>query len=150
MPILAVAGSTSVEERVQALRAGADDCLPSDATEAEVAARLRVWMRRSLGTATPSVTLGPLSYDSHARIAYLDQQPLRLSLRELSLLEALIRRPCNLLSAESLLERLFEWNEEATLNAVQVYISRLRKKIRHPNLRISTVRGLGYYLSTVG
>jgi two-component system, OmpR family, response regulator len=146
LPILTLADSPSAQQRILALEAGADDCMAPDGTDEELAARMRVWARRSLGSAERLLRFGPLSYDSHARQAYLDGKLLRLSHRELCLLEVLIRRPGMFVSAQALLERLFEWSEEATLNAVQVYVYRLRRKVHHETLRIATARGLGYCL----
>ena len=69
-----------------------------------------------------------------------------LSARELSLLEVLLQRAGRLVSKDQLVERLCEWGEEVSNNAIEVYIHRLRKKIEQGPIRIATVRGLGYCL----
>jgi DNA-binding response OmpR family regulator len=146
LSILALAGARSVASRIQALDRGADDCVPEDVDDAELAARLRVRLRRARDASARYLCCGPLAYDPADRTVLLNGQPLRLSLRELELLEALIRRAGRLASPEFLQQRLFERKESASLNSVQVYVCRLRRKLRHEPVHISTVRGEGYRL----
>jgi two-component system OmpR family response regulator len=72
-----------------------------------------------------------------------------LSARELGLLEVLLQRTGRLVSKDQLVERLCEWGEEVSTNAIEVYIHRLRKKIEKGAVRIATVRGLGYCLEKI-
>lgn len=74
---------------------------------------------------------------------------IELSAREISLLEILLARSGRLVSKEQLVERLCEWGEEVSNNAIEVYIHRLRKKIEVGPVRIATVRGLGYCLEKI-
>ena len=71
------------------------------------------------------------------------------ALRELGLLEVLLQRAGRLVSKDQLVERLCEWGEEVSNNAIEVYIHRLRKKIEKGPIRIATVRGLGYCLEKI-
>jgi two-component system OmpR family response regulator len=81
----------------------------------------------------------------------LDGKMVELSARELSLLEVLLQRVGRPVSKCQLVERLCEWGEEVSLNAIEVYIHRLRKKIEKGPVRVATVRGLGcYYLEKIG
>ncbi|WP_016832220.1 winged helix-turn-helix domain-containing protein [Herbaspirillum lusitanum] len=89
---------------------------------------------------------GSLSYDQVGRIAYIGEQMLDLSARELGLLEVLLQRTGRLVSKEQLVDHLCEWGEEVSNNAIEVYVHRLRKKIEVGGIRIATVRGLGYCL----
>ncbi len=89
---------------------------------------------------------GPLAYDQVGRIAYLNEQMLELSAREIGLLEILLTRCGRLVSKEQLVDHLCEWGEEVSNNAIEVYVHRLRKKIEVGGIRIATVRGLGYCL----
>jgi biotin operon repressor len=82
-------------------------------------------------------------------VAYINDQMLELSARELSLLEVLLQRAGRLVSKDQLVERLCEWGEEVSNNAIEVYIHRLRKKIEQGPIRIATVRGLGYCLEKI-
>ena len=78
--------------------------------------------------------------------AYINEQMLDLSARELGLLEILLARTGRLVSKEQLVDHLCEWGEEVSNNAIEVYVHRLRKKIEVGGVRIATVRGLGYCL----
>ena len=89
---------------------------------------------------------GPLAFDQVGRIAYINDQMLDLSARELGLLEILLQRTGRLVSKEQLVDHLCEWGEEVSNNAIEVYVHRLRKKIEVGGVRIATVRGLGYCL----
>ena len=86
---------------------------------------------------------GALSYDLPGRVAYVNDQPLDLSARELGLLEILLQRAGRLVSKEQLVQHLCEWGEEVSTNAIEVYVHRLRKKIES-GASIVTMRGLGY------
>ena len=87
-----------------------------------------------------------LCYDQVGRSAYINDQMLDLSARELGLLEILLARTGRLVSKEQLVDHLCEWGEEVSNNAIEVYVHRLRKKIEVGGIRIATVRGLGYCL----
>ena len=82
-------------------------------------------------------------------MAHIDGKLIDLSARELGLLEVLLQRSGRLVSKEQLVERLCEWGEEVSHNAIEVYIHRLRKKIEQGPIRIATVRGLGYCLEKI-
>ncbi|OYV00493.1 MAG: DNA-binding response regulator [Burkholderiales bacterium PBB5] len=90
-----------------------------------------------------------LDLGADAYMAYISDQMVELSARELSLLEVLLQRAGRLVSKDQLVERLCEWGEEVSNNAIEVYIHRLRKKIEQGPIRIATVRGLGYCLEKI-
>ena len=90
-----------------------------------------------------------LEYDQTGRVASIDGKMVDLSARELGLLEVLLQRSGRLVSKEQLVDRLCEWGEEVSNNAIEVYIHRLRKKIEKGPIRIATVRGLGYCLEKI-
>jgi two-component system OmpR family response regulator len=89
---------------------------------------------------------GSLSFDQVGRIAYINEQVIELSARELGLLDVLLQRIGRRVSKEQLVDHLCEWGEEVSNNAIEVYVHRLRKKIEPSGVRILTVRGLGYCL----
>jgi two-component system OmpR family response regulator len=89
---------------------------------------------------------GALAYDQVGRVARLNDEPLELSAREVSLLEVFLQGAGRLLSKEQLMSHLCEWGEEVSPNAIEVYVHRLRKKLEPAGVRIVTVRGLGYSL----
>ena len=114
-----------------------------------VEARVRALVRRGMGAASTVIRHGPLSYDQTGRVATIDGKMIDLSARELGLLEVLLQRSGRLVSKDQLVERLCEWGEEVSNNAIEVYIHRLRKKIEKGPIRIATVRGLGYCLEKI-
>jgi two-component system OmpR family response regulator len=105
--------------------------------------------RRGMGATSSTIKHGPLVYDQAGRVATIDGKMVELSARELGLLEVLLQRAGRLVSKDQLVERLCEWGEEVSNNAIEVYIHRLRKKIEKGPIRIATVRGLGYCLEKI-
>ncbi len=149
VPVLVLTAADSVEERVQGLDHGADDYMAKPFSLQELEARVRALLRRGMGGASATIKHGPLVYDQSGRVASLDGKMVDLSARELGLLEVLLQRTGRLVSKEQLVERLCEWGEEVSNNAIEVYIHRLRKKIEKGPVRIATVRGLGYCLEKI-
>ena len=149
VPVLILTADDGVEQRVKGLDLGADDYMAKPFSLQELEARVRALTRRGLGSASALIRHGPLSFDANGRVAYFNEQMLDLSARELSLLEVLLQRAGRLVSKDQLVERLCEWGEEVSNNAIEVYIHRLRKKIEHGPVRIATVRGLGYCLERI-
>ncbi|HBI67938.1 MAG TPA: DNA-binding response regulator, partial [Massilia sp.] len=125
---------------------GADDYMAKPFALSELEARVRALTRRGAGGGPAVIRHGPLVYDQVGRSAYINEQMLDLSARELGLLEILLARTGRLVSKEQLVDHLCEWGEEVSNNAIEVYVHRLRKKIEVGGVRIATVRGLGYCL----
>jgi two-component system OmpR family response regulator len=146
LPVLILTAGDSVEQRVKGLDLGADDYMAKPFALSELEARVRALTRRGAGGGPTVIKHGPLAYDQVGRIAYLNDQMLDLSARELGLLEVLLLRTGRLVSKEQLVDHLCEWGEEVSNNAIEVYVHRLRKKIEIGGVRIATVRGLGYCL----
>ncbi|MBI1891633.1 MAG: response regulator transcription factor [Burkholderiales bacterium] len=146
LPVLILTAADSVEQRVKGLDLGADDYMAKPFALSELEARVRALTRRGSGGGPTVVKHGPLTYDQVGRVAYLNDQMLELSARELGLLEVLLQRTGRLVSKDQLVDHLCEWGEEVSNNAIEVYVHRLRKKIEGAGVRIATVRGLGYCL----
>jgi two-component system OmpR family response regulator len=149
LPVLILTAADSVEERVQGLDYGADDYMAKPFSLQELEARVRALTRRGTTATSSSIRHGPLEYDQAGRVATIDGRMVELSARELGLLEVLLQRVGRLVSKDQLVERLCEWGEEVSTNAIEVYIHRLRKKIEKGPIRIATVRGLGYCLEKI-
>src|SRR5574337_264543 len=149
VPVLILTAADSVEQRVKGLDLGADDYMAKPFSLQELEARVRALTRRGLSSASNVIRHGPLTFDATGRVAYIADQMIELSARELSLLEVLLQRAGRLVSKDQLVERLCEWGEEVSNNAIEVYIHRLRKKIERGPVRIATVRGLGYCLEKI-
>ena len=148
-PVLILTAADSVEQRVKGLDLGADDYMAKPFALRELEARVRALSRRGMGAASNLIKHGPLTFDATGRVAYIDEQMIELSAREIGLLEVLLQRAGRLVSKDQLVERLCEWGDEVSNNAIEVYIHRLRKKIEQGPIRIATVRGLGYCLEKI-
>lgn len=148
-PVLILTAADSIDQRVRGLDLGADDYMAKPFALAELEARVRALTRRGLGTASSLIRHGPLSFDATGRVAYMNEQMIELSARELSLLEVLLQRAGRLVSKDQLIDKLCEWGDEVSSNAIEVYVHRLRKKIEQGPVRIATVRGLGYCLEKI-
>ena len=143
LPVMILTAADGTGDRVKGLDLGADDYMAKPFELAELEARVRALVRRGLCGAPVLIQNGALSYDLPGRVAYVNDQPLDLSARELGLLEILLQRAGRLVSKEQLVQHLCEWGEEVSTNAIEVYVHRLRKKIES-GASIVTMRGLGY------
>src|SRR5574343_154264 len=145
LPVLILTALDGTGDRVRGLDLGADDYMAKPFELAELEARVRALTRRSAGT-VPTIQCGALSYDQVGRVAQIHGQALELSAREVGLLEILLMRMGRLVSKDQLVEHLCGWGEEVSHNAIEVYVHRLRKKLKQGGVKIATVRGLGYCL----
>lgn len=144
-PVLILTANDGVEERVRGLDLGADDYLSKPFSLAELQARVRALLRRSQMRTDNRLYFGPLCFDQESGSASLHGIPLDLPRRELGLLEALLLNSGRIAPREQLLDRLFGYGD-AGPNALDVYISRLRKRLQGSGVHIRTLRGLGYRL----
>jgi two-component system response regulator TctD len=143
-PVLMLTARAEIEDRVHALDVGADDYLDKPFDFRELDARCRALLRRPQGQAAGLWRLGGLEIDSAARRVRCQGLELELPNREYSLLEILVGRLGRVVSKDEIASRLFSFDEEVGLNAVEVYVGRLRRKLEASQLRITTVRSLGY------
>lgn len=149
VPVLILTAHDAVHDRVRGLNLGADDYLakPCDLTELE--ARLRALIRRSHGVEQNRIAAGPLEYDCASRVFTLEGAVLALTRREHSILEVLLLRLGKAVSKEALVQKISGFDETLTGDAIEIYVSRLRKKVTGRRMSITTVRGLGYMLKVV-
>lgn len=141
-PVIILTARDQISDRIAGLNAGADDYLVKPFDLHELSARIAAVARRCSGNSNPLVQLGELQIDLADRTVKRAGQPVELTAREWALLEAFIQRPKALLSKSQLEERLYEFGAEIESNTIEVYVSRLRKKLGRD--MIETVRGMGY------
>jgi two-component system, OmpR family, response regulator len=143
-PVLIVTAMDSVKDRVEGLDAGADDYLIKPFSLAELHARVRALIRRRNAVASNMISHGALRFDLQSHQATVNGEALELSAREAAILEVLLLRAGRAVSKEQLMESLFTWDSDITLNAIEVYVHRLRKKLEIAQVSVRTFRGLGY------
>lgn len=145
-PVLVLTARSQIEDRVSALDLGADDYLVKPFDFRELEARIRALLRRQTGSSTNLIECGGLTVDRAGRVAELGGRPLELTRRELTLLEILAARPGRVFGKDELMDQLFGFGDEASENAIEQYIARLRRKIVGAGVEIRTLRGLGYQM----
>lgn len=145
IPVLVLTARGQTEDRVRGLNLGADDYLPKPFELNELEARLKALLRRS-GNHSPSLRVGRLEFDTVTRMATIDGKLLALTPRELAVLEVLISRQGRPVAREMLFEKVFSFDNEARVEAIELYVHRVRKKLEGSGAAITTLRGLGYLL----
>ena len=144
--VLILTARGTPEERVKGLDLGADDYLikPFDISEFE--ARVRVLLRRQAGLHSATVSFGGLSLDLNSRAFSSGATPLDIPARELGLLEILFMRAGKVVAKEAIIQSLTAFDDDISANAIEQYVSRLRKRLAPYGLTVKTARGIGYYL----
>jgi len=142
-PVLVVTARSEIEDKIDMLDLGADDYLVKPFDLRELEARLRALMRRPAGRTTSLAIYGNLALDLAGRSAEMNGMPLELGRREFRLLEILLSRQGSTVAKERLMSQLFDL-DDVSLNALELLISRLRKKLAASSVDIVTVRGVGY------
>jgi two-component system OmpR family response regulator len=147
--VLILTARGALDERVRGLDLGADDYMTKPFEIAELEARVRVLLRRRSGQRGTSIVFERLNLDTVSRSVSVDGQMLDFPARELGLLEALLRRQGKVVSKQTILESLASFEDDLSENAIEQYISRLRRRLAPHGIIIRTARGLGYYLDRV-
>jgi DNA-binding response OmpR family regulator len=144
-PVLVLTARNRTDERIAGLNAGADDYLGKPFDLAEVEARLRAVVRRTQGV-EDQVQVGGLLLDRQHRRFSVHAQPLSLPAREFEVLWELMTPAGRVVSKSEMAEKLSDLEDYLGDNALEAFISRLRKKLSGSGVRIRTLRGLGYML----
>jgi len=149
-PILMLTARGQVGDKVEGLDSGADDYLTKPFSFEELLARIRALSRRPKSAASSVLTVGDLVLDPKQYQVRRADTPIKLSGKEFSLLEYLMRHPGKILTKEQIITHVWNYDADVLPNTVEVYIRNLRSKIDHPfsgqKALINTVRGFGYRL----
>jgi two-component system OmpR family response regulator len=144
VPVVILTARDLVSDRIEGLKAGADDYLVKPFDLDELIARLDAVTRRARVKSIPTIALGPVELEPDARIARRDGREVELTAREWTMIDVFLRRPNLPISKEQMMEHLCNFDEEVEQNTIEVYISRIRRKLGPDFIRTS--RGLGYRL----
>lgn len=147
-PVIILTAHDQISDRIEGLNSGADDYLVKPFNLDELSARILAVSRRYTGAPQTIVTIGPLSIRPADRAVRNGMQEIALSSREWAVLDSLISRPGAIVSKSQIEEALYAFGSEVESNTVEVYVSRLRKKLGKDI--VETVRGIGYRLGRDG
>lgn len=145
-PVLMLTGRGEIDEKMTGLDTGADDYLTKPFHFKELSARVRALLRRPAEVKGVNIKVGNLELDTITHKVTIDGAEIKLLPKEFTLLQLFLSHPDQIFSPESLLERVWSSESDATVDSVYTYIKTLRKKTAgcsEPNL-IRTVTGVGY------
>ncbi|XWN33736.1 MAG: response regulator transcription factor [Devosia sp.] len=142
MPVLVLTARDRWSDKVAGIDAGADDYVSKPFHMEEILARVRALIRRSAGNATNDFRCGPVHLDARASRVTVDGSPIRLTSHEYRVLAYLMLHQGRIVSRTELTEHLYDQDFDRDSNTIEVFIGRLRKKLKVDV--IETVRGLGY------
>jgi DNA-binding response OmpR family regulator len=148
LPVLVLTGRSRIEDKIEALDSGADDCLVKPFSYTELSARVRALLRRRPVTAETLLKIADLELDRVERTVRRGGKRIELTSKEFGLLEYLLRNAGHRITRNMIVEHVWNLSFDTGTNIVDVYINYLRKKVDEgysPKL-IHTVRGVGYEL----
>ena len=150
-PLIILSAMDSLDDVIAGLRMGADDYMTKPFSFEELLARIETVMRRSseVTNEEKSLAIGPLAFDRQSLRFSVAGKEIKMTAKELAIIELLMSHPDTLFSRERILSNVWGLNMDPLTNVVDVYIGKLRKKIDGDNNGsiIETVRGLGYRLN---
>lgn len=147
--VLLLTAMDTMADRVRGLDLGADDYLTKPFDLPELEARVRALLRRGSAQTSPILEYGSLRLDTVGRRVHHEDRPVELSARELAVLEVLLLRAGRVVSKEHIASHLYGWGDDVGLNAIEVYIHRIRKKVEPLGCEIRTIRGMGYLVERI-
>ena len=145
-PVLILSARAGLSNRVNGLDLGANDYLTKPFELPELEARIRALLRKEHWGNMTEIVHGDLSFDTVGRTISIKESNVELSVRELTVLEILLKRAGRVVKKEKILDELAGIDVEPTYNALDILIHRLRKKLDRSECTIRTIRGLGYVL----
>ena len=143
-PVLVITARAEIGDKIDVLDLGADDYLVKPFDLRELEARMRAVVRRHCGTPTSKIEVGNVTMDIAAQSVAVAGERIELTRREFRLLELLVLNPGQVVPRERLMDQLFGYENAVNPNALELYISRIRRRLRHSTLRIETAWGIGY------
>lgn len=147
--VIVLTARTTLDDRITGLDLGADDYMSKPFEITEFEARVRAVLRRRFGGSRKQIVHGDLLFDLAGRTVEMGGKPLQLPKRELDILEALLCRAGRVVSKSDLIEAIAGFDDELSHKAIELYVSRLRKRLGEGRHKIRSLRGIGYILEEV-
>jgi DNA-binding response OmpR family regulator len=145
VPVIITTAQDQIAVRIEGLNSGADDYLVKPFDLSEMSARIAAVARRYSADPFPAIVVGNVSVDVGRKVATVDSHPVTLTAREWAVLERLLRHRGAIVTRSEIEDSLYAFGAEIESNAVEVYVSRLRKKLGREF--VTTARGLGYQVA---
>ena len=145
-PVLLLTAQSETRDKIEGLDAGADDYLAKPFEMEEFGARIRALSRRVIAPASQKTTIGAVTFDRTARMLDGPNGPLNVPRREVALFERLLMADRRIVSKQALLDSLYGSGTDVDEPVVEVYVSRLRKRLQPYGVQIKVQRGLGYLM----
>lgn len=149
LPCICLSALGETEDRIAGLDAGADDYLVKPFEMDELKARIRALIRRGAAELRQNEPIGALSFDRAARVLSYNGIPQTLPRKELATFECLFERTGQIVSKAKLTDHLYGVGADVEEKVVEVYVSRLRKRLAPYDIEIHTARGVGYLMKSV-
>jgi len=147
IPALVLTARNTLKQKVEGFNAGADDYLVKPFDLEELLARLQALLRRSKGRPSNQIINGEITLDPSARVVHKNGVLVELSAREFAVIAILLENAGKMLNKQEIEDKLYGWDIEIESNAVEVYVSHLRKKLGDNTIK--TIRGLGYIVEKI-
>lgn len=149
-PVLVLTARAEIDDRVSALDIGADDYVTKPFDFRELEARARALLRRRQGIASGQTEHGNLTFDRSGRQVTIGGSPVVLPNREFRILEIFLGNLGRVITKDDITDQLYGFDDAPGPNAIELYIARLRKKLKGSSVTIRTLRGMGYVADLEG
>ena len=147
-PVLMLTAKGTVDDKVKGLDLGADDYLIKPFSAKELFARIRALSRRPDHEIKGEIiSFEDVSFNTKKNMMQTPENEYKLSVKEAKILEMLLKRPNQVFTIEQILDRVWGFDKEVNENNIEIYVHNLRKKLANTNVKIDTIRGVGYTLS---
>ena len=147
-PVLMLTAKGTVDDKVKGLDLGADDYLIKPFSAKELFARIRALSRRPDHEIKGEIiSFEDVSFNTKKNMMQTPENEYKLSVKEAKILEMLLKRPNQVFTREQILDRVWGFDKEVNKNNIEIYVHNLRKKLANTNVKIDTIRGVGYTLS---
>ncbi len=146
-PVMMLTAKGTIDDKVKGLDQGADDYLVKPFSAKELFARIRALGRRpDHGIKGETIEFEDVSFNTKKNVLQTKEKEFKLSVKEAKILEMLLKRPNQVFTREQILDRVWGFDKEVNENNIEIYVHNLRKKIIDTQVKIDTIRGVGYTL----